>query len=321
MMHLFIDTSVLLGFYEMSGDSLAELEKLVTVLRSRSAVLWLPDQVHREFWKNREASVIKAIKEFDLTNVIPAAPVLIREHDRFTELQKRVSEVASLKEEIVSAVRRQIVEENTQADTSLRRLWEHAKKIDTDNIFETARRRALRRLPPGKTDDLGDRLNWVALLRNLPRNAELHVISVDGDYESEAVKGTIRRYLEWEWKKENGGSATLWKRLSQYIAAHFRDAVNAADIERSIAAKNLVEASNFSQTHAAIAILNQFERFSAPQAEIIATAFVNNSQVRWIATDSDVKEFGLKFLRVNGDQLSAELKEQLRQILEKQSPM
>jgi hypothetical protein len=179
-----------------------------------------------------------------------------------------------------------------------------------------ARRRALRQLPPGKSDYIGDRLNWVALLHTLPRKADLHVISTDGDYESEATKGKIRSYLEWEWKKKNGGSATLWKRLSQYIAAHFPDAANAADIERSIAAKNLLDALSFSQTHAAITMLSGFETFSAQQAEMIAMAFVNNTQVRWIIGDTDVKEFGLKFLRLNGDQLSAELKEQLRQILE-----
>jgi hypothetical protein len=157
----------------------------------------------------------------------------------------------------------------------------------------------------------------MALLHNLPSNAELHVISNDGDYESEATKEKIRRYLEWEWKKKNGGSVSLWKRLSQYIAANFPDAANAAEIERSIAVKNLVDASNFSQTHSAIAVLSGFERFSKQQAEMIAGAFINNSQVRWIAGDADVKEFGRKFLATNSDLLSAELKDQMQQILDK----
>jgi hypothetical protein len=64
-MHIFIDANIYLGFYEATSDSLMELEKLITVLKQKKGTkLWLPDQVKREFWKNRDGSVASALKEF-----------------------------------------------------------------------------------------------------------------------------------------------------------------------------------------------------------------------------------------------------------------
>jgi hypothetical protein len=42
---------------------------------------------------------------------------------------------------------------------------------------------------------VGDRISCVALLGAVPQGAELHVISDDGDFESEITKAEIKPYL------------------------------------------------------------------------------------------------------------------------------
>ncbi len=58
---------------------------------------------------------------------------------------------------------------------------------------------------------------------------------------------------------------------------------------------NLIEelriSPNFASTHQTINKLSQYQDFSKPQIQRIREAFVENNQVYWIATDTDVKNF------------------------------
>jgi hypothetical protein len=316
-MHLFIDTNTLVGFYEMSSVSLVELEKVISVIKKKEATLWLPDQVKREFWKNREGSVVRVLNEFDKAGVLPAAPVLVREEKRFLDLQKQSKEVERLKAEIVEAIRTQIAEETTRADTAVRALFEVATDIDTSAHFNAAHERSLRRLLPGKDEAIGDRLNWISLLAAVPEGSELHIISDDGDFESEGTKGKIKTYLAKEWASKKNGAVHLWKRISQYLAAHFPDAESAMDLERAIAVKKLAESSSFSSTHMAVAELSSLSGFSPVQVQDIANAVLSNSQINFIATDSDVAKFLDEFLNAHSGHLEPETIAAIRKHMEK----
>ena len=313
-MHLFIDTNVFIGFYEMSSDRLDELEKLITVIKRKEATLWLPDQVRDEFWKNREGSVIKAIKEFESRTFLPAVPLLIREDPIFPKLMTQVRAAEIIRDEITERVRAQILGEQTRADVAIRELFTHAHLVETAELMGAAHERALRRLPPGKEEAIGDRLNWLALLGSLPADAELHVISDDGDYESEAVREQIKPYLEKEWVSKKNGKVTLWKRLSKYLAALFPDAENAIEMERAIAVQHLVNSSWFTATHDAISELEKYDMFSPAHADAIANALLHNSQIRWISTDSDVKNFATRFAKNNSDHIDADILTHLRKV-------
>jgi hypothetical protein len=189
-----------------------------------------------------------------------------------------------------------------------------AQVIDTDPLFTAAHIRALRRQPPGKEEALGDRISWIALLGAVPQAAELHVISDDGDFESEIRKEQIKPYLLKEWQTKNGGNVRLWKRLSQFLASFFPDAKNAIDMERSIAAQSLLNSTSFNETHRAVAELAGFDRFSPEQAQTIMNALLNNSQVRWIASDRDVKAFPESFLKNNFDHLDEDSIKRVREV-------
>lgn len=184
-MHIFIDANVFLSFYEASPDALLELSKVETVIKTGNATLWLPDQVKREFWKNREGSIGGALREFEKFPGLGPVPRLVSEDPEINQLAELSGALEKKKSEIVGRVEQEVAHEMTAADKQVRMLFELAEEIDTSGeIFAEAHERALRRSPPGKQDALGDRLAWVALLKSVPTKADLHVISVDGDLQA-----------------------------------------------------------------------------------------------------------------------------------------
>lgn len=316
-MHIFIDANIYLSFYEQTQDELVELAKLAVVLKNGKDKLWLPDQVKREFWKNREGSIASALSSFEKPSVLPAAPRLVCEDAEFKELKELAKATEKKKAEIIARVKHDVASEKTVADNEVRNLFALATEIDTTGeIFADAHERALRHSPPGKQDGVGDRLSWVALLKMLPAKADLHIISMDGDFAGEGSSNEIKPYLQAEWTKKNQGSIKLWKRTSQFLAAHFPEAVNAIEIERALMIERLEKSSNFAATHAVIAEFTDISHLSKPLADRLANAILTNSQVSWLMGDDDVKEFTKTFVTRYGAIISPETKALLEKALD-----
>jgi hypothetical protein len=316
-MNIFIDANVFLSFYEASADALLELSKIEAVIKAGKASLWLPDQVKREFWKNREGSIAAALREFEKSAGLGSVPRLVREHTEFKQLTELAGAAEKKKAEIVAHVKEEVAKEETAADKEVRRLFALAKEIDTSGeIVAEAHERALRRSPPGKQDALGDRLVWVALLKTVPIKADLHIISVDGDFASEANQNEIKPYLQSEWAKKKQGAVMLWKRTSQFLAAHFPDAATAIEIERTLMVESLERSPNFTTTHSAIAEYPDISHLSESLVDRLANAILNNSQIRWLRGDDDVKKFIADFLSKYENQLATSIKVQIEKLLQ-----
>lgn len=317
-MNIFIDSNVFVTFFEMSQESLSALEKLLTVLKTHEATLWLPEHTKREFWKNRDKQILKVLASFAGHSSIGSAPLLAREHPDFKELNQVSDKASKLRQRIATQVREDVDGQRTAADAIIRKLFEHARAIDTDSptLFDNAHRRALCHLPPGKKADLGDRLAWVALLSSVPNNAALHIISDDSDFETEGRAGEIRSYLAKEWTTKNGGTAKLWKRISQFLAANFRDAANAMELERVIVATQLRSSGSFAATHALIKQLEQLGELSDEPLRLVVEALLDNSQVRSIRYDEDVESFYRRVLERHRGRLDSHLASTAEELLQ-----
>jgi len=314
---LFIDANVFLSFYEASSDALLELAKIATVIKTGKTTLWLPDQVKREFWKNREGTISAALREFEKFSGLGSVPRLVREDAQFQQLQKLDEDLESKKAEIIARVRQEVIEERTTADTEIRKLFELANEINTaGEIFAEANERSLRRSPPGKNDALGDRLAWMALLKTVPAKTNLHVISGDGDFASELNQNEIKPYLQAEWLTKKQGTVKLWKRASQFLAAHFPDAATAIEIERTLMVESLEKSPNFATTHSAIAQFSDLSHLTPPLIDRVANAILVNTQIRWLRKDEDVKTFISNFLANYQGQLAPAVKEELAKLLQ-----
>lgn len=316
-MHLFIDANIYLGFFEATQDSLLELNKLATVLKQKKDTkLWLPDQIKREFWKNRDGSMADALREFTKSSGLGPVPRLVQEDGEFGVLKKLSGQLEAKKQEIVTRVREDVSKEKTKADEWVRTLFTLAEEIDTSGaIVQEARERSLRHTPPGKQDGLGDRLSWVALLTKLPQKSDLHIISNDTDFSGELEKEEIHPYLRCEWEKKKAGTVKLWKRTSQFLAANFPDARNAIEIERTILIESLESSPNFTTTHGLIPQFGDISGWSHPLVNRLATAILNNSQVRWIHGDDDVKEFIANLIVKHGANILPESKSALETLI------
>lgn len=318
-MHIFIDANILVSFFEIKPGSLSELEKLISVVKLGKATLWLPEQTKREFWRNREKNIKKSIQEFEQWQSLGNTPLLVRENPQFDDLAKKAKEVDEIKRSIAKVIKGEIDRQNTYADNIIRKLFEISKPIDTDDneIFNTAWRRAQCHLPPGKNDDIGDRLCWVGLLKTLPDSAALHIVSDDTDYRNEGFSNGVRPYLEYEWKQKKNGELKLWERISQFISANFPDAENAIEMEKIILAKGLRDSINYAKTHQIISQLSTLGNFNSEQSRLISEALIENSQVRDIRLDIDVKAFYLRFIESYKDKLDSDLLANISKLYEK----
>lgn len=210
-----------------------------------------------------------------------------------------------------------MINEKTAADKEVRMLFALAKEIDTSGeIFVEAHERALRQSPPGKQDGLGDRLSWVALLKTVPAKAELHIISMDSDFASEANPNEIKPYLHAEWAKKKKGSVKLWKRASQFLAAYFPDAASAIEIERTLMVESLEKSPNFATTHSVIAEFSDLSHLSKSLVDRLAIAILTNSQICWLSGDADVKKFITDFLSMYQNQLGPLVRGEIEKLLQ-----
>lgn len=315
-MHIFIDANILVNFFEIKPGSLVELEKLISVVKLGKATLWLPEQTKREFWRNREKNIKKSIQDFEQWQALGNAPLLVRESPQFGDLAKKAKEVDEIKRNIAKTIKGDIDKQNTYADIIIRRLFEISKPINTDedDIFNSALRRAQCHLPPGKSDDIGDRLCWVGLLKALPESAKLHIVSDDTDYRNEGFSDGVRPYLEYEWTHKKKGEIKLWERISQFLSANFSDAENAIEIEKHILAKSLRESKNYSTTHEIIGQLSPLGNFGSEQLRLISEAIIENSQVRDIRQDADVKAFYIGLVDTYKDKIDADLRSNIQKL-------
>lgn len=318
-MHIFIDANILVSFFEIKPGSLSDLEKLIAVVKLGKATLWLPEQTKREFWRNREKNIKKSIQEFEQGQSLGNAPLLVRENPQFGDLAKKAKEVDEIKRSIAKAIKSEIDGQTTYADNIIRKLFEISKPINTDDdeIFNSALRRAQCHLPPGKNDDIGDRLCWVGLLKTLPDSAALHVVSDDTDYKNEGFSDGVRPYLEYEWRQKKNGEVKLWERTSQFLSANFPDAENAMEMEKFILARGLKDSFNYANTHQLIAQLSALGNFNSEQSRLISEAMIENSQVRDIRLDADVRAFYLGFIESQKDKLDADLLANINKLYEK----
>lgn len=220
-MNIFIDTSIYLDYFLYTEEKKANIEVLADAVEQGTFTLLVTDQVEKEFWKNREGKIASALKEFHSFKFKNAAPMIVREHDKFNDYQTQLHKAEELHREIHADLCRAAVEEQTSVDVLIRRIFAKANKIEAnEQDVECARRRMLRGIPPGKQNSMGDQLNWECLLTHAP-SGDIRIVSKDGDYAAEANKDTLKSYLRNEWEKKKSGKAILYTRFSQLLASEF----------------------------------------------------------------------------------------------------
>lgn len=311
-MNLFIDTNVFLSFYHLSNDDLEELHKLTVLLEKGDVVLWLPEQVKNEFKRNRENKISDAMRKLQEQKKKPQFPQICKDYEEFPEIRNLQKEYDKKLSSLIKKLNDDIESRTLKADEKISELFNKAKTIKASSeLIEKARARMLVGNPPGKDGSLGDAINWESLLNSVPYFEKLYLVADDKDYYSALNENELKEFLIDEWRDINSEEVFFYRRLSQFFKEHYPDIKLASELEKEIAIKGLVDSSSFSETHASVAKLGIYAEFNKFQANELAQAAINNSQVSWIMADKDIYEFYKNLLDTHADIIEKEVLDKL----------
>ena len=296
-MNVFIDTNVLLDFFRMSSGDLEELRKVAQLEKNGNIKLLLSNMVQDEFARNRENVIAESLAQFEKSKFELHRPNIVRVHPESVELEQLQSRIRELTKTIVDRVTAEAVAEQTNADNVIGELFAAADIHSVnDSIIRIAMDRTTLRKPPGKKDSCGDAIHWEWLLSHVPNNEDLHIISRDGDFESQLSKGKLDPYLAREWLSRKASYCHLHMSLASFLTAHFANIQLADQIARETAGERIEQSGNFATTHNAIAHLVKCDDFTRQELLRLIDAYKTNNQINWIFGDDDVKAFAHKLV-------------------------
>ncbi len=315
--HLFIDTNVFLNFYAYSKDDLDQLEKLVNILKTKVVKLYVTQQVVDEFYRNRDNKLAESFNNFrPFEN--QGCPRFMTSMPEYQAYNTTMNAYKAAKTALTEKARDQADQRSLLADQLFARIAHVATVIATDDTsYEAANKRSRLGNPPGKSPStMGDELNWELLLKHVPAESDLHVISKDGDYASKLNPAQPKVFLFDEWQRLKQGNLHLHEQISLFFKANYPDEDFSLEIEKTESINALIYSANFASTHAAVAALDPYISFLTPEeAQEVIQGALSNSQVAWIVSDSDVESFFTKMLAAHQDSLSSALLTRLKEAL------
>lgn len=298
-MNLFIDTNIFLSFFHFASDDLEEIHKLAVLIKEKKVTLWLPEQVKDEFYRNRDNKLKDTNKKILELNFKPQFPQIFKDYDEYNDIVKILHGYNHALSSIKNQIEKDIIEQNLKADNVIKELFVEPTKLinTTSEILQEASARKIIGNPPGKGDSYGDEIIWESLLKALPENEDLFGITDDNDYYSLLNKEEIKDFLRIEWQKKKNSDIRIYKRLSEFFKEFYPQIQLATELEKEILIEDLVNSTNFSNTHCAISKLNTISDFNQLQVNELVSACLNNDQIRWIIKDSDVNYFYTKLVK------------------------
>ena len=313
--NLFIDTNVLLSFYAFTSDDIEQLRKLEGLIENGTLKLYVPRQVADEFARNRETKLSKSIDDFAAkgSTALPRFLADVEEAEAYTLALQALNKARN---DLVQRARKSASDNSFAVDGLVLSLLAKAGigEVTADMITRARLRRDVGN-PPGKTNTLGDQINWEYLLECVADGVDLHVVSIDGDYQSAFKNNKPHQFLFDEWRSRKNGDLILHKELKPFLNKQFEIIQLEIDREKAVAIDRLVDSTSFSSTHHAIANLLPFlDAFTIEDANKMVTGVLNNDQIRWISTDSDVNVFYNLLLAIFAGKLDFGLEADARKI-------
>ena len=303
-MHVFIDTNILLNFYHFTNDDLDALNSVFVSHDEGAITVHLTDQVRDEFWRNRETKIKDALKRFKSFNLSAQFPYFLKVYEEYSELQALSKEFKSTYLKISKKAEKDIKENNLRADHLISGIFENATILETDEeTYNKAKMRMNIGNPPGKNDSIGDAINWILLLNNVPQSEDIYIISEDSDFYSSFDDYEINPFLAKEWKQEKRSEIKCYKNLRDFIKDHYDGVLISFDKEKKELIDALEGSPSFASTHALVAKLSEYKYFSLQEAKAILYAADSNNQFGCIIRDYDVKEFLIEAVLPHKDNL------------------
>jgi hypothetical protein len=315
-MQLFIDTNILLSFYALNQDDLAELNKLSNLIASKHVTLLLTDRIIDEFNRNREQRIDGAIKSLRNQTFNPPLPQIAEDYPEIDSLREALKHYEQAHTALVSKIAIDIQARNLKADRIIQSFFSHGKKLTTHaDILDRARMRMAVGNPPGKNNSLGDAINWECLLTEIPVGEDIFFITGDKDYCSALNDEEFSNFLLDEWYASKKSKIHFYKRLSGFCKEQFPEITLASVRDKEFLIRDLVNSQSIGDTQKAIAKLSYYQEFTAAQVNTIISAAIYNRQVVWSIEDDLVKNFLLSIVNNNEQYLDPDSLSKIRTLL------
>lgn len=313
---IFLDTNVYLGFYSFTSEDLEELKKL-SVAINKKIKLFTTDQVLNEFKRNRENKIKDALHHLEKQKLPNKYPQLCRAYPEYQELRDCLKKYSTTNQRMIEKIRSESRENKLAADLIISNLFASSNVIKTDRTtIENACVRVTLGNPPGKSNSHGDAINWELLLSNVPDKEDLFFITDDKDYFSAIDPSKLSYFLSEEWEQRKKSKIYCYRRLSEFLNIDFPDIKLAADLERVLAIKELMNSKSFANTKSAIRKLSKYDDFSILELNEIIAASTSNNQIYWIKDDSSVMPFLFNLVNGREDDLDPENYDDFNQLYE-----
>ncbi|MCB6178477.1 PIN domain-containing protein [Rhodobacter sp. Har01] len=290
---LFLDANVFLSFYAFGKDDLEEMAKVVKLIGDEEITLHTNTHLESEIRRNREGKIGEAFSSIKSLSFSREYPHYFNDYPELGQIRTKLKEVSLLHSKLVDQARKDIESRSLRADHLIEGLLKLGTRDDVSNLeVEAALRRCDLGEPPGKKGSIGDAIHWLSLLKK-PVHA-ISIVSLDSDFSNPLDPLKINPFLGDEWKRvKKFGQPHLYRSLSDYFKAQFPKITLSDEFEKDELVKKLVQSANFSETHQIIERLTPFSSFTKAQVRGLFNALLQNTQVGWIATDPDVKDFYL----------------------------
>ncbi|HDP0023980.1 TPA: DUF4935 domain-containing protein, partial [Legionella pneumophila] len=256
-----------------------------------------------EFNRRKEQHFKEALKCKSEIKVKTSYPILFTDqYDDFEELkeeEKKLKEAAknfNLKyDKLMKKLRDKYLNNQLYTDDILNEIFRSSTHIEiSTEIIEKAKSRLDLNNPPGKINQLGDRIHWESLLSGVEDGHKLIIISTDGDFFSLINNDQINPVLSREWMDVKKSSIEIFRSLTDFLKVYLPEFELpdelAAEIKEKIKALN--DSSSFFETHNRIADLNRhYKDLTWNHIKSIIHSYKRNSQIYGILEDEDVNKF------------------------------
>lgn len=182
MSKIYIDTNILVGFYESTQDPIALIDELEAIADQ----LIVPMQTVSEFGRNRLNVLSRTISEFEKsTKFTPYCTSLIQHQQEFSQLCSKLDEAR----EFAKQIKRKLESfQDPNDDPYVRKIGmlfsrKGVQKIEiSEAIFKAAQKRKLLGDPPFSSDKhtIGDEVIWESLLAHCEE--DLIIVSRDNGF-------------------------------------------------------------------------------------------------------------------------------------------
>ena len=301
-----MDTNIYLRFYSYSVDDLGVLEKVYEKLTAKHFEIVINELLINEFDRRRENHFKETLEYKNDIKINVNTPTLLSDEPSDYEdlktsekaLVKAAKEYRKKYDIILQKIKLKYINRKLWPDIIINRIFNRANNISLQpEIFEKAKYRLALNNPPGKSNQLCDRIHWELLLHGIEKNHNLIIISNDKDFYSLIETNKINPFLFNEWEKAKESSIEIFKTLTDFLKSYLPEFELPSELSQEIreTIKLLHDSTSFSETHRRISDLEKFyENFTRNHIKLIISCYKNNTQIYGILEDSDVKSFLMK---------------------------